>query len=732
MAPLTDADIEKLFSGAPQFFARSEGHNTGAPHPSVAFPWDDELKIRDLTDHTQIEDKAWSSVTAWPHIVRASSAHGSPRAKENVPRAHFYPRCRERPNMLSMMGLEKGSLGFQGALEIAVADALLDEQWGFDRLATRPSAIMEQRQKMLASKDGLRHIDETVILELLMRNGRRYAEQYTRKRRLSSELYNELFIQVLHPPSKVTHHKDPYGLPVQIAALVTVLATPNVWIDFSHVEWRIRLGQLLWGSPEDELADGAEIQEERYWALLQILLACELLLRLDAITEGDEQGLESIRPCEILQFEKSAQPSVKWAINTARAWLENVEVVKTEAAGHTAVGKPAGWLAMLTKRMRRQISAALHPSGWLSKTYISGLILPGEVLCHYLMASLLETDEEAIPGKGSMECMGWISTDITPRNLGDGWVTIEVNDIADDIKLVNKKARLWGKTTIEREGAVLGNVMEEARILPGDFVIPYDNAYREPPPSNLRIELRDLQLTPPGALGESPDDSSGHPLHKYFTYISIHLSELLAKQSSSFEELLANSSSSAHKPSLTPTPTPASAARVLVIDCITGFQSLPQEHEIPLSPVVSRSSTHSCSRTADNGASPRPRPLYHARSTSSVTAGEAGKMMHTETRRRHFGSDMEILVRAICAEKGWNALISRRRRGCLACAIREAGALGWKVYTCVTTSRTQCDSWIRLPGSQYLASGCFLVKHWPSSAAFFPRPSQSAPSTASM
>lgn len=318
---------------------------------------------------------------------------------------------------------------------------------------------------------------------------------------------------------------------------------------------------------------------------------------------------------------------------------------------------------------------------------------------------------------------------------------------------------------------MLGNVMEEARILPGDFVIPYDNAYREPPPSNLRIELRDLQLTPPGALGESvqstrapvhpmksfsvvndwpemntyqahvsftvsDDDTgevneytyslcndvyfvtahpcapsqhvrmlqapfsptirqvdlsgssisataasatTGHPLHKYFTYISIHLSELLAKQSSSFEELLANSSSSAHKPSLTPTPTPASAARVLVIDCITGFQSLPQEHEIPLSPVVSRSSTHSCSRTADNGASPRPRPLYHARSTSSVTAGEAGKMMHTETRRRHFGSDMEILVRAICAEKGWNALISRRRRGCLACAIREAGALGWKV-----------------------------------------------------
>jgi hypothetical protein len=53
--------------------------------------------------------------------------------------------------------------------------------------------------------------------------------------------------------------------------------------------------------------------------------------------------------------------------------------------------------------------------------------------------------------------------------------------------------------------------------------------------------------------------------------------------------------------------------------------------------------------------------------------------MHSETRRRQFGSDMEVLVRAVCAERGWNALIARRRRGCLACAIREAGALGWRV-----------------------------------------------------
>src|SRR5690606_10571780 len=110
MATLSESDIEKLFSGAPQYFARSEGHNTGAPHPSVAFPWDEEVEIRDLTDHIQVENYAWRCMTAWPHITRGgrrnSNASGSSAGVDRA-RAHFYPRCRERPNMLSMLGLEK-------------------------------------------------------------------------------------------------------------------------------------------------------------------------------------------------------------------------------------------------------------------------------------------------------------------------------------------------------------------------------------------------------------------------------------------------------------------------------------------------------------------------------------------------------------------------------------------------------------------------------------------------
>ena len=125
ISPIDVPDLHKIFSGAPQFFARAEGHNTGAPHPSVAFIWDEELNIRDLTDHWKIHDEAWGCVTAWPHVtVQASGNPETVEEDRERRRAHFLPRCRERPNMLSMQGLERGTMGYQAALEMGVADAL--------------------------------------------------------------------------------------------------------------------------------------------------------------------------------------------------------------------------------------------------------------------------------------------------------------------------------------------------------------------------------------------------------------------------------------------------------------------------------------------------------------------------------------------------------------------------------------------------------------------------------
>lgn len=143
-------------------------------------------------------------------------------------------------------------------------------------------------------------------------------------------------------------------------------------------------------------------------------------------------------------------------------------------------------------------------------------------------------------------------------------------------------------------------------------------------------------------------------MHKYFNYAVIHISELIQKRDATLAQLLSTAGSN----KLAQSSTKLGTNGVLVVDCITNFAEQPQ------SPTLER---------IDTGSS------WSSPITERRESFPAAAKMHLESRRRRFGSDMEILVRALCAEKGWNAIISRRKRGCLACAVREAGALGWKV-----------------------------------------------------
>jgi hypothetical protein len=123
------------------------------------------------------------------------------------------------------------------------------------------------------------------------------------------------------------------------------------------------------------------------------------------------------------------------------------------------------------------------------------------------------------------------------------------------------------------------------------------------------------------------------------------MSELIKKPRTTLSEFLVD-----------PTFGKSGGNRVLVIDCITSFAEQPQ------SPAFEQIITPSSS------------PIIDRKGSFSAAA-----RMHLESQKRQFGSDMEMMVRAICAQRGWNAVISRRKRSCLACAIREAGALAWKV-----------------------------------------------------
>jgi hypothetical protein len=458
--------------------------------------------------------------------------------------------------MLSMQGTERGTTGFQAALEIGVADALEIPDSG------SPDVISEHRKKFLNGKDGLRPVTDSTLIDQLIAVSEVYQEDPLKHGRPTVQMYTELFTQILFPPSRVTDSNDPYSLQVQIESLVQVLAAPMVWVDFSLVEWRIRLGHILWGSPSDtgpehEMTVNDEVIHEpvtqKYWLLLQILLSCELLVRLDMISLNMDHGLAAVKPGEIRRFEQYATSSVKWSMILARTWLESIRIEKIHP-DEGAEKKPAGWLATLTgtggaetrinrglnnvqfhgrhqtqqlaglvhfaqklgwpdlenlkakvtantisisdsvastpagtpmtmatgrsssyfsnRRPKikrglsspRNVSAIIHPAGWLSNSYISGLILPGEGLSHFLISTLLENDDEAVArlgveanlyggfmysdksfwskaciigrvlaaGKGASECMGWVSSDVLPRGAGEGWVNIDVEPAPRD------------------------------------------------------------------------------------------------------------------------------------------------------------------------------------------------------------------------------------------------------------------------------------------------------------
>ena len=544
--------MRKLFSGAPHFLSVSEGHCIGPPHPTILFPWDSEQDIKNIYDHQRINDDAWGSMTAWPDVtghIRERLRLGDEHYKKQV--ASYMPLCRERPHMPSTQGLERGTIGYTAALELGVADAR-------PRPVPSPGDTMAvYRNQLLGRRDGLRPFTGSVLVNRLISASTTYRTDREYHLQPPVILFTELFTHVLFPPTYVTDSRNPYSLQVQINILIDILSIP-VWIDFSIVEWRMRLGEVLWGPPVDSNADdqlfiddgiAQKLGNQKFWLLIQILLSCELLLRLDAKSTNIGSGREAAQLSDIKHIDEAATESVRWSLVVARLWLDNIVLEVTNRDIVSPERPSPGWLATLSKtgshgeetvldrpryvRMQcrnrdRQLSGLLHfarelrwpnadalatkiashritisdsfyespvastpspvssqgtnsysstyipgkkrgqkrgrataafySSGWLSNSYISGLVLPGEGLSHFLICTLLDNDEKAVSrlgreanlysgfsycgrsfwsnacvvgrvlagGKGAAECVGWISSHVVPKGLGDVWVDIDV------------------------------------------------------------------------------------------------------------------------------------------------------------------------------------------------------------------------------------------------------------------------------------------------------------------
>lgn len=808
ITPLTLTDLQELFSGAPHFHVKSEQDidRAGPPKPYVSFPWDPCFQTKDLRDHAKIDDPAWACITANKFCLGYAATNiKAAKEQKNQSKTGFNSNCREIPNMLSMQGLERGTIGYQAALELTVSDRLATPDY------TPLEVLSSFRVSFLQRKEKLRTITDSVLLNRLIAIGEIYELEPLQYHKSPFQLYTEVFTKILFPSPQILDIEDPYSLQVQIYHLIEILKTPKIWFDFSQVKWRTQLGRILWGpdnsrrDPTSNFLDAAaETQKfcsQKYWLLLQILLGCEIILRLDILStkiKPDDSVLE-----ESNFFGQKRTQSINWTLLLARTWLENIrlEVVDYNKKGTVLVDSKecssgssnllstlklhgrnksrqiSGMLhfaealkwpniktleetirnspqsysdeAIVMKSMRglsrstscREITKfgkldrkhddnMIHTNKWLTDSYMSGLILPGDGLGLLLISSLLENDPRAIiklghrinprgafvyggrsfwstsnivgkviaSRKNSSECIGWVSSDVLPRGFKEGWIDIEAYSSQESCKdKKSKKARIWHKKTVERYSSVIAGA-DSSSILKGDFVLPSEKPFHTPLTVKflsldifaLEDRMRPVYGTDSFVESLADEDENGvFPLFSstmrflvgctsdFQTELSIDLAYNINFVTAhpcippSNTEALLNSVNSSYNslPPMSPitmqgsghplhkafTYTKLPLSHVLSIPLRTSFATLLTP---PTSPTLSQSSLHTTSSNI---------PKILVIDCTDQDSEDAIDIFRNEN-----SYDKELLARAICAERGWNAVISRKNRCCLACSIREA------------------------------------------------------------
>jgi hypothetical protein len=577
---LTGGDlIQCIFSGAPQF---SVQQTIDQYVPTIGFPWNTELEVRDASDCVAIQHPAFSACTTYSHLVPGH--HPVKHAPE------YAIGINETPNMLAATGKEPGTIGFVHFLEEPLSDAF-EEGKEIAEAATQRASMdtLDSRDAMKSAPEklGIRQFNIEVIGERLKELGSIYREYrssngkiHILKKESDGEMYTKLFTQLLMPPKFDPNANDPTGLKLQIEVLINILKMKDMWFDFSLVEWRIRIGAILWkeGVVEKEIETGKDESStisDRHIAILQITLACELLLRLDAVAAVSVDELYDVlclNSSHISDFEGLETRKTKWDLWLARYFLRNTDVKMTskdkivpatpsqsrnlpffskkadaetktvslpdiafipqnlelQLGGLFKFANSIAWpnADVVEKQLRSKLNTygedlslvptpetystplvsprstinqrstyfdarpqlsqrstphffhlqSLSPAldetvtsnsysnpigGWLTRTYITGLILPGEALSHFLISALLENDATAIEKlgdtaslyggfsysghswwskgsvvgrvmsalKGSKESMGWIYVPRAPEQTENTWIDIQCESV---------------------------------------------------------------------------------------------------------------------------------------------------------------------------------------------------------------------------------------------------------------------------------------------------------------
>lgn len=822
----------------------------GLREAQVSFPWDRDILIRDSTDCTPVPHPAFSVATLRSHLL-PSSLKDSQSSSSTI---EYDVGTSEIPCMLRAQGTEPGTVGFEYFMALSNSDSLRngldddEEQSGLSETSRNLELLQSNPERL-----GIRYIDTTMIYERLEELTDLYYSFKEEEKQMnileaqsSGELYANLFGKFLTPPRFDSDAEDPTGVKVQIKTLFRILKLKGIWIDFSLVEWRIRLGQVLWSADDfpaeegtsDHSRYGSSLWTEREMLLLQITLACELLLRLDTVSGMSASQVKEdvhLTSDDVTEFTDQKTRKIDWDLVLARRFLDNVraheETIEPpqppkrgflsslafepeptlpspkssllllprhqarQVSGLLNFANEIGWpnvesvMSSLSQKLQiseisangfvseesqsrlsipspsiygtpigtprsirssyfgnagsspvrpalsrgnSQLSVTLQPSfeaasgsfstsssssvgGWLSRSYLTGLILPGESLSHLTISTLLENDSAAVAALGDeaslyggfvyqacswwsksciigrvlgvvgTECSGWVAVPHVPSGWEEtsGWIDIFTQEISTT-KMVEDEG------AVEKEGSFIRGIADFDSIDPRELRIPAVEETK----SNAEIKFLELHLAVPSAkdlkepvhpgIDETPKTQRKFTASLAFTLDYSRSDEQSDSYSSGGEVLNSTDNVNHDLDDHGDTVTPKDLIVQLRFDVyfITSYPCTPPPQSRMR--VITRPQHTDMSSSEYTASSLIAHPLHNSHTYSIVQLPSLfdhccslpdlkEEILVLDARA---GSPAELLARAWCAESALHAVVARRERTCLSCAVREARAAG--------------------------------------------------------
>lgn len=822
---LSEEEIFVMFEGAP-CFSVSDGRR-GYKSQVVFHGGSTGLPPDYVPDYKQFDHESFSASTLGEHRIRESdeipfTSHLRIEGKKTGAGDTIL----EVPNMLSAIGVEPGTVGFEYFLQLPIADSL-----------TAPDeAEMFEKRHLLVSNPaelGLRAFDLAQLVENLTEAGNIYMHlsdpdavdgllEQDRIHELGERLSSTLLsADAVVLPDGVEHDST---LEAQIDALSRLLHTQGLWHNFSLVEWRIRVGQLLWTDVDVDFQgdEDADHLTERDVFLLQVTLAAELSVRLRLLGALKDRGMASTS--RSASDDRSSK--VKWDLLLAERFLTNLSISALPSAKDTESGirnsffsaisffasemdpqdqqtKPvlrprnedrqiAGLLAFAgaldwphTNDVHAQLRPALDPNGnerpvsmvsiyatplnsprlfnadstpgtrtsyfgaaarsqqnrpgfsrmsttqsiqlrpasnesdgfsvggWLSRSWLSGLVLPGESASHFLISTLLENSPQAIDvlgdnadlyggfvyqgrtfwsktsavgrilaaTSGAVECMGWISVPGAPVDHPNGWINAKITDYP----YPSAQPRIKNRGALAKTSDPFHNA-DASQLRAAHFTTPIDS----PPVMGNEVLSHGLSFTSPDSSSSTSTStaSSSHKTTAHLTFsspinpklplLSVPLTYDVHFISSYPCYPLPTTSPATAGDSLASSPSDLHPALSLQTTS-TLDKSPPPAHPLHTSyrymtlPVATLLSAGAAEEA-------RSRALSLPDEKAEAAACEGGEEDEEVAVLDCRGSaDLELLARAWCAKVGENAVVGKVGRSCLACCVREARGLGVRV-----------------------------------------------------